>query len=79
MINIPFQNLYFLVVIVIGFLTEKDLDDVVVTPSRRPHEAAHLVQASRVHVDAAREQLLGDVGVALQRRSEPFCPPSKRF
>ena len=56
--------------IVIGFLIEMDLDDVVVTPSRRPHEAAHLVQASRVYVDAAGEQLLGDVGVALQRRSE---------
>ena len=52
------------------FLTEKNPDDVVVTPARRPHEAAHLVHTSGVHVDAARQELLGDVGVALQRRDE---------
>ena len=51
-------------------LTEKNSDDVVVPPARRPHEAAHLVQASGVHVDAARQQLLCDVGVALQPRGE---------
>lgn len=51
-------------------LTKQNSDDVIVAPARRPYEAAYLVQASGVHVDAARKQLLGDVGVALQTRGD---------